>query len=688
MIMNKFPIAPKKQHQIVQHGETRTDHYHWLRQRDDPDVLKYLQAEMAFLEESMEHTKPLQETLFSEMKGRIQETDITVPEKRGGYWYYQRTEADRQYPIFCRKKDSLESPEEILLDQNTLAEGKIFCSVSAFAVSPDGNKLAYSVDFEGKEIYTIHIKDLANKKELPETIPNTYGSVYFQTGIEWANDSDAIFYETLDASQRPYKLYRHKIGTDPSQDALIFQEEDETFFLFLHKSRDDVYIFTEHISTLTTEVRYLAADQPDGELKVVLPRRHGIEYSVAHHNGTFFIITNENAKNFKLIKTPVGQTDREHWQEAIPHRSNVMLSGIDPFENHLVVYERKGGLPHTRISNADGTSNVRYTDFPEPTYYFDLENNSDFKSNKLRIKYSSLVTPHTVVDIHMDSGEWEVKKEEPVNGYDKSQYICDFIYATAPDGKQIPISISYRKDLKRNGNNPTLLHGYGAYGAILEPEFTPNRISLLDRGFVYAIAHIRGSTALGREWYEDGKILKKKNSFTDFIACAEHLIEEGFTSKDKLAIYGVSAGGLLVTASMTMRPDLYKAVIAKVPFVDVINSMSDPTIPLTTHEYDEWGNPAIKELYDYMMSYSPYDNLKAIEYPNLLLTAGFQDPRVGYWEPAKFAAKLREFKTDARLLLLKTNFNAGHAGSSGRYDFLKEVAFEYAFLIHSLQESN
>ena len=681
--MTTFPVAPKNNHTITQHGQSRTDHYYWLRNRENPEVLKYLHAQMDYLEDVMGHTKPLQETLFSEMKGRIQETDSTVPEERGGYLYYQRTEAGKQYPIFCRRKGSMENPEEILLDQNTLAEGKTFCSISAFEVSPDGTKLAYSVDLDGGEIYTIHIKNLVDGKEYPETIPNTYGSVYFHIGVEWANDGETIFYETLDDALRPFKLHRHKIGTDPSQDVLIFHEEDEAFFLTLHKSRDDVYIFTDHISTLTTEVRYMSA-QVDSELKVVLPRKHGIEYSAAHHNGSFFITTNENAKNFKLVKTPVGQTGHEHWQEVIPHRADVMLSGADPFENHLVVYERKGGLPHVRISDVDGVSNVRYVNFPEPTYYFDLEENSNFKSDKLRIKYSSLVTPHTIVDIHMDSGEWELKKEEPVIGYDKSQYACDFIYATAPDGKQIPISISYRKDLKRDGNNPTLLHGYGAYGAILESEFTPNRISLLDRGFVYAIAHIRGSTTLGREWYEDGKILKKKNSFTDFIACAEYLIKEGFTSKEKLAIYGVSAGGLLVSASMVMRPDLYMAVIAKVPFVDVINSMSDPTIPLTTHEYDEWGNPAIKEHYDYMMSYSPYDNLKAVSYPNLLLTAGYHDPRVMYWEPAKFAAKLRELKTDDNLLLLKTNFHAGHAGSSGRYDYMKEVAFEYVFLIKTL----
>lgn len=682
--MKPFPIATKKPHKLTQHGETRVDDYHWLSQREDPEVLKFLHAQMDYLEEAMGHTKPLQERLFSEMKERIQETDSTVPKERGGYLYYERTEAGRQYPIFCRKKNSAGSLEEILLDQNTLAEGKTFCSVSAFEVSPDGNKLAYSVDIKGDEVYTIYIKDIPGNTLLPEIITNVHGSVYFRTGIEWANDSATIFYGTLDDAKRPFTLYRHKVGTDPSQDVLIFQEEDETFFLFFQKTRDDVYIITSHISTLTSEARYLPADQPEAELKIISPRRHGIEYSASHHNGFFFILTNENAKDFKLVKTPVTKPNHEYWQEVLPHRAGVMLTGMDTFENHLIVYERKDGAPHIRISDVDVSSNVHYVKFPESTYHFEPESNPDFRSNKLRIKYSSLVTPHSIIDIHMDSGEWELKKEDKVNGYDKSQYVCDLIHAIASDGKRIPISISYRKDIKLDGSNPTLLHGYGAYGAILDPEFTPNRISLLDRGFVYAIAHIRGSSTLGREWYEDGKILKKKNSFTDFIASAEYLIEGGFTSRDKLAIMGVSAGGLLVTASMVLRPDLFKAVIAKVPFVDVINSMSDPTIPLTTHEYDEWGNPAIKEQYDYMMSYSPYDNISATEYPNLLLTAGHNDPRVAYWEPAKFAAKLRELKTDDNLLLLKTNFNAGHAGSSGRYDFLKEVALEYAFLIDRL----
>lgn len=679
------PVAPRKPHELKAHGETRIDNYYWLRQREDPEVMKYLLAENQHLEEAMQDTKQLQESLFAELKGRIQEVDSTVPEKRGEFLYYQRTEAGKQYPIFCRRKDSMENPEEVLLDQNKLAEGRSFCSVSAVSVSPDGRKFAYSVDYGGDETYTIHIKNLEDDQLYSEEIPNTLGSVYYHTGVEWANDSETLFYATLDDSKRPFKLYRHKIGMDPSEDVLIFHEKDETFYLIFHKSRDDAYILTDHISTLTTEVRYLSADQPDGELTTLSPRRHGIEYSASHHKGKFLLLTNESAKNFKLVTAPVGESNPENWQEIIPHDPEVMLLGVDTFEDHIVVYERKGGLPQIRISNADIVSNVKYVNFPEPTYNYELESNHEFTTGKLRIKYSSLVTPHTVVDIHMEDGRWEVKKEEQVHGYDKSKYVCELIYAPARDGKQIPISISYRKDSRQDGGNPTLLHGYGAYGAVMEAEFNSNRVSLLDRGFVYAMAHIRGSSTLGREWYEDGKLKKKKNSFHDFIDCAEYLKQQGFTAKEKLAIYGVSAGGLLVGACMTMRPDLFKTVIAKVPFVDVVTTMSDPSIPLTTHEYDEWGNPEKKDQFEYMLSYSPYDNLKATEYPNLLLTAGFNDPRVPYWEPVKFSARLRDIKTDENLLLLKTNFDAGHAGSSGRYDFLKEVAFEYAFLLHSLE---
>ena len=685
--MPPFPIAPKRPYEITQHGSTRVDDYFWLRYREDPEVLKYLTAHNDYLDEMMRHTKPLQETLFAEMKARIKETDSTVPERRGDYLYYTRTEAGKQYPIFCRRRDSMENPEEILLDQNELAEGKLFCSVSAFSVSPDGNKLAYGLDVEGNEVYTIHIKNLISGENYPETIENTFGSVYVRTGIEWANDSENLFYITLDSAQRPYKLYRHQIGTDPSQDTMIFHEVDNSFYLYFHRSRDDAYLLTDHHSTTTTEIRFLSTDQLDGELKAISPRRDGVEYFAAHQDGHFYIATNEDAQNFKLMKASVSNLDRDQWQEIIPHRADVMFEWIDTFKDHLVVYERRDGLKQIRISAADGISNVHYINFPEQDYHYELESNPEYETKILRFRYSSLITPLSIIDYHMDRREWELKKEDEIpSGYDKSQFVAERIYAMAMDGKQIPISISYKKDLQLDGSNPALLHGYGAYGAVLDAEFNANRFSLLDRGFVYAIAHIRGGSDLGRAWYMDGKVLQKKNSFTDFIACAEHLIKEGYTSKDKLAIYGVSAGGLLVNASMVMRPDLFKAVIGKVPFVDVLNSISDPSIPLTTLEYDEWGNTAIKDHYDYMMTYSPYDNIRATEYPHILLTGGFNDPRVPYWEPAKFAAKLLELKTDNNLLLLKTNLHAGHAGASGRYDFLKDVAFEYAFLIDRLMD--
>lgn len=685
--MATFPLAPKRPYPITQHGKTRIDDYFWLRNRDDPEVLKYLRAQLAYLDETMAHTLPLQAELFAEMKNRIQETDATVPEQRGAYWYYVRTEAGQQYPIFCRRKESLENPEEVLLDQNSLAEGHAFCNVSGLAVSPDGNKLAYSVDYEGDETYTIHIKDLNSGSHYPETIGNAFGSAYALTGLEWANDNETLFYVTFDDAKRPYRLYRHKLGTDVAQDVLIFEESDNRYNLYFYKSRDQKFIVTFHYSTLTTEVHFLSADQPYGELQPVAPRLPGIEYHATHHEDEFFIATNEGAKNFRLMKASVENLKREAWQEVIPSRDDVTIEYVDAFADYLVVYERKAGLKQIRISAADGISDVKYVPFPDPAYNFESESNPTYNTNILRFKYSSLITPHTIVDFHMDTGEWEVKKVDTIREFNIADYVTERIFALTPDGTQVPISLAYRCDLKLDGSNPAVLFGYGAYGANFDADFMSHRLSLLDRGFVIAIAHIRGGSEMGRDWYESGKVLKKKNSFTDFITCAELLIEKGFTSKDKLAIYGVSAGGLLVTASLVMRPDLFKAVIAKVPFVDVINSLNDPTIPLTTLEYDEWGNPVdYPEHFEYMLSYSPYDNLRAGAYPHILLTGGLNDPRVPYWEPAKFAAKLGELKTDQNLLLLKMNFHGGHVGSSGRYDFLKEVAFEYAFLIETLTQ--
>jgi len=683
--MSSFPIASKRPHEITQHGLTRIDNYYWMRDRNDPETMKHLRAESDYLEEIMQHTRPLQEKLFSEMKARIKEDDSTVPAKRGGYFYYEREEQGKQYPIFCRKHGSFEAQEEILLDQNQLAEGKSFCSVGAFSVSPDGNKLAYSVDYGGREIYNLHIKDLKSGDLYPESIENTSGSAYEHGGAEWANDGVTVFYTTLDEAQRPHKLWSHKAGTDPAQDRLVFHEADETYFLYMFKTRDDAYIMTYHYNTDTREMNFLSADHPEGSMRVLQPRVKGLEYFAAHHNGNFFIVHNDGAKNFKLSVAPVENPGKENWREVIPHRGDVLVDGIDTFENFIVVTERKGGLKQLRISDADGLGNIRYIQFPEPTYNVYLEANLEFKTNLLRLYYSSLITPNSIIDYHVDSGEWELKKEDEIpSGYDKTQYVSERIHAAAPDGTQVPMSIVYKKGLEHDGNNPTLLYGYGSYGATIDATFSSNRFSLLDRGFVFAIGHIRGGTDMGREWYEDGKMLNKKNTFTDFIACAEHLIKEGFTSSQKLAIMGGSAGGLLVGACVTMRPDLFKAVICKVPFVDVVTTMNDPSIPLTTLEYDQWGNPEDKEYYEYMLSYSPYDNIRATEYPHMLITTGLNDPRVAYWEPAKFAAKLRELKTDDNLIVLYTNYDSGHAGASGRYDFLKEVAQDFAFLIDKL----
>ena len=683
--MLSFPTAPKRPYTITQHGQTRIDNYYWMRHREDPEVTKYLHAENDYLEETMGHTKPLQQTLFTEMRERIKQTDSTVPERRGGYYYYSRTEAGKQYPIYCRRKGSLDGPEQVLLDQNTLAEGRSFCSVGALIISPDGDKLAYSVDFEGAEVYTLHIKDLRNDSPYPEVIENTYSSVYFHTGVEWANDSQTLYYLTLDAAQRPFKLFRHRLGADPSQDNLVFHEEDESYFLFVTKTRDQAYIMTNHHSSLTTEMRFLSADQPEGELKILAPRKTGVEYFAAHHKEHFYIVSNEHARNFKLLVTPASQPEERYWREVIPHREDVLIDYFDTFENHLVLYERNNGLRQIRISAPDGISNIHYVNFPEPTYSVETEANPEFDTNILRFRYSSLVTPASVIDYHMDKDLWEVKKRDEIpSGYDPSQYVSERIHATASDGKQVPLSIVYKQGLKKDRDNPTLLYGYGSYGAVIDASFDSNRLSLLDRGFIFAIGHIRGGSDMGRAWYDDGKLLKKKNSFTDFIACAEHLIEEGYTSRQKLAILGGSAGGLLVSACLTMRPELFRAVIAKVAFVDVVTTMSDPTIPLTSLEWDEWGNPQVREHFDYMLSYSPYDSIRPAEYPHMLITTGFNDPRVAYWEPAKFAAKLREMKTDNNLLLLRTNYNAGHAGASGRYDHLREVAVDYAFLIDRL----
>lgn len=674
----KPPVAKKIAHYDTTFGDVRLDNYHWLRERGNPDVLKYLKEENKYTEAMMAHTKDLQETLYKEMVGRIKETDASVPVRHGDYFYYTRTEKGKQYPIHCRKKGSLDAPEEILLDENEMAKGHKFFDIGVFKVSPNHKLLAFSVDTTGSETFTIRVKNLETGEILPDEIPNTYYS------LAWANDNRTFFYNTLDAAKRPFKLFKHKVGGRADQDALIYHEKDEKFFLSVKRAKSGKFIFLNLGSEVTSEVRYLDADRPDGSFKIFAPRREKIEYSVDHHGSDFYILTNEQAVNFKLMKTPVKHTAKKYWQEVIPARKTVKLEQIELFKDYLVVFERDNGLEKIRVTDLSGNK-THFVPFEEPLYAIHPTGNPEFNTRVLRFAYSSLITPESIYDYDMATGERQLmKRQEVLGGYDPANYRMERIWATAPDGVKVPMSIVYKKGLKKNGENPTYLYGYGSYGVTIEPRFSSNRFSLIDRGFVYAIAHIRGGGMLGRPWYEDGKLLKKKNTFTDFIACAEHLIKQKYTRPEKIAIAGGSAGGLLMGAVVNMRPDLFKAMIAHVPFVDVLNTMLDPTIPLTVIEYDEWGNPNIKEYYDYIKSYSPYDNVTAQNYPHMLITAGLNDPRVQYWEPAKWTAKLRATKTDQNLLILKTNMGAGHMGQSGRYDYLKEIAFDYAFILDRL----
>lgn len=660
------------------HGDTRIDNYFWLRERGNPEVIEYLEAENRYTETMMKHTEGFQERLYKELLSRIKETDLSVPVKIDDYYYYTRTEEGKQYHIHCRKKGNLDAGEEILLDQNVLAEGHEYFQIGAYEISPDHKLLAYSVDTAGSEVYTLHVKDLSAGELLKDEIAGTYYSV------EWANDNKTIFYNVLDEAKRPYKLYRHILGTDPTEDVLIYHEADESFFLSIDKTKSKAYLILDLGSHTTSEVHYLDANRPTEDFRIIHPRQHEMEYYVVHHGEKFFIVTNENAKNFKLMETPVVAPSKENWREVIPHRDSVKLDGVEAFKDHLVIYERENGLRNIRISSISGAEE-HYVDFPEPVYTVWSGSNPDFNSSILRFDYTSLVTPRSVFDYDMNARTRELKKQEEVlGGYDPSLYESERIFAKASDDTMIPISLVYKRGMVKDGSNPLFLYAYGSYGSSSDPGFSSNRLSMLDRGFIFAIAHIRGGQEMGRYWYDQGKLLHKKNTFTDFIACAEHLTVEKYTSSDRLVINGGSAGGLLMGAVTNMRPNLLKIVVAKVPFVDVINTMLDPNIPLTVSEYEEWGNPNEKEYYDYMKSYSPYDNVEARDYPNILVTAGLNDPRVQYWEPAKWTAKLRVLKTDSNVLLLRTNMGTGHGGPSGRYDYLKEIAFEYAFVFDLL----
>ncbi|MBD3223941.1 MAG: prolyl oligopeptidase family serine peptidase [Caldithrix sp.] len=672
------PDAEKQPKTDTLFGDVRVDNYYWLRNRDSAKVLDYLKAENEYAASVMEPTKDLQNKLYDEMLGRIKETDLSVPVKKDNYFYYTRTEEGKQYPIHCRKKGSLEADEEVILDENLLAKGHDYFNTGIFEVSPNHQLLAYSTDTTGGETYTIYVKDLTSGKMLNDRIPNTYYSV------EWGNDDKTLFYNTLDDAKRPYSVYRHKLGQPVDKDELLYQEEDEKFFLDISKTRSNRYILLNMESKTTTEVRYLNADQPSGTFKLLQKRVPGMEYYVAHHSQYFYIYMNKDAINFKLVKTPVRQTAMENWQTVIPHRQNIMINGIDLFQDYIVVYERKDGLKQIHIREI-GADKGYYIDFTEPAYATYAHSNPQFKSEWLRFTYTSLKTPNSVYEYNMRTQERILKKQKEVlGGYDPDDYQIERVYAKAVDGTKIPLSIIYKKGIEKNGNHPTLLYGYGSYGISVDPTFSSNRFSLIDRGFIYAIAHIRGGGEMGRPWYENGKMLNKKNTFNDFIACAEYLINQNYTNSRQLAIRGGSAGGLLMGAVMNQRPDLFEVVVAHVPFVDVINTMLDETIPLTVTEYEEWGNPNKEKYYHYMKSYAPYENVQKQKYPHILVTAGLNDPRVQYWEPAKWTAKLRDRKIDNNTLVLKTNMGAGHGGASGRYDYLKEKAYEFAFIIKYL----
>ncbi|MGC1395438.1 MAG: S9 family peptidase [Coleofasciculaceae cyanobacterium] len=672
------PVAEKHPQSLITHKDERIDNYFWLRDRQNPQTIAYLEAENAYTEAMMQHTETLQASLYNEMLARIKETDLSVPYQQGDYYYYSRTETGKSYPIHCRKKGSLENQEEILLDQNQLADGHEYFSLGTFKVSPNHQILAYSIDTKGSEQYTLFFLDIATKKLYPEKIIDTYFS------LAWGNDNSTIFYTKVDATNRPYQLLRHTLGSVSETDILIYEEPDDSYFLSVGRTRSQDYIVMSLGSKITSEVHYLDANNPLGNFQVIHSRQQGIEYDIEHHQDYFYIVTNEQAINFKLVKTPVATPAKPNWETIIEHREDVLLSSVIAFANYLVIVERKAGLPLMRVQNI-ATLEEQNIPFPEPTYAISLGNNPEFNTTKLRFNYTSLITPSSVFDYDMATGEQELKKEtEVMGGYDRNQYASEWIFAKAADGTLIPISLVYKKGIKKDGKNPLFLTGYGSYGASYPASFSSSRLSLLNRGVAVAIAHIRGGGEMGRKWYEDGKFLQKTNTFTDFIACAEHLIAQKWTSSNHLAISGGSAGGLLMGAVINMRPELFKVVIAAVPFVDVVTTILDTSLPLSAMEWEEWGNPNQQVYYDYMKSYSPYDNIKQQNYPHLLIIAGLNDSRVKYWEPAKWAAKLRELKTDQNLLLLKTNMGAGHGGASGRYESLKEAAFEYAFVLDRL----
>jgi oligopeptidase B len=666
-------VVPKR---LEKFGRVRVDNYYWMKDRDDPRVIAYLDAENAYTDTVMAHTKDLQRTLYEEIVARIKQTDTTAPVFDNGYYYNSRFEEGKQYPILVRRKGSLESAAETLLDENMLARGQGYFSLGAWQVSPDNRLLAFSVDTGGRRFYTIRVKDLVTGRLLDDTI------THVTPNLAWANDNRTLFYTKQHAETlRAYRVYRHILGTPAAGDPLAYEEPDETFSCRIFRTKSDRFLMIASHQTLSSEYRFLDADKPGGAFTVIQPRLPRLEYSADHLGDHFYIRTNLDAKNFRLMKAPIHAPGKEHWQEVVPHRSHVFLEGFELFARFLVLEERQDGLVRLRVRPWTGAADHQ-VDFGEPAYTASIGPNHELDTDTLRYTYASLTTPMSSYDYDMNKrSKTLVKREEILGGFDPAHYVTKRLHATARDGTRIPISIAARVGFRQDGSHPLLLYGYGSYGSSTDASFQPERLSLLDRGFAFAVAHIRGGQELGRDWYENGKLLKKTNTFTDFIACAEHLIEQKYASPDRLFAQGGSAGGLLIGAVVNMRPDLFRGAIAAVPFVDVVTTMLDPSIPLTTSEYDEWGNPENRTYFEYMLSYSPYDNVEAKAYPNLLVTTALADSQVQYWEPAKWVAKLRATRTDAHRLLLRTYKQGSHGGVSGRYKRYQETAFLYAFLL-------
>ena len=669
------PMAKKVPKVTEVNGVKLVDNYFWLRDKKNPEVKAYLEAENAYTDAVMKPTEALQKKLYDEMLSRIKETDVEVPYKDGGYFYYVRTEAGKQYPIHCRKRGSMDAPEEVILDVNELAKGQTFMSLGAFDVSDDSNLLAYTTDNAGFRQFTLAVKDLRTGKILPDHAERV-------DSIAWANDNKTLFYTVEDATtKRGYQMYRHTVGAT-GKDPLVYEEKDERFDIGTGKTRSKAYIFLFSGSHTTTEVRYIPADQPMAEWKVMEPRKQDVEYYPDHNGGFFYIRVNDTGRNFRLVKAPVSHPSKENWQEILPNRTDVMLEDTDYFKNFYVLYEREKGLPQMLVCDLR-TSECKHLEFPEPAYVSYSYVNREFDATKFRYGYQSFITPQSVFEYDMAGGTSTLLKQKEVpGGYDRKRYEVERTYATASDGMKIPITVLHLKGAKRDGTNAMYLTGYGSYGYAYDIGFNSNIFSLVDRGVVAAVAHIRGGGEMGKAWHDDGRMMHKKNTFTDFIACAEHLVSQGYGSKDRLVIEGRSAGGLLMGAVLNMRPDLFHAALVGVPFVDVMNTMLDETVPLTVPEFEEWGNPKEKPAFDYMITYSPYDNIENKLYPNILVRTSFNDSQVMYWEPAKYVAKMRALRTDHNLLILKTKMDpGGHGGSSGRYDRLKDNAFDYAFFL-------